>query len=170
MHAVDTTIIITSFTYLRMHTDDKVVTRLLQGYEKVKLNSLYSLANFSGHWFQGVDIASKVTTLVIAMHSTCIEVNMYTFILHINAWVLTYMYQLHLLLCSFNLVYIASQLSISIHCRAQFYILTRLWMYCITLWQGCCKVVDSIQTCHKIVRTSQCRQPCGNLDFYMGNF
>ena len=82
-----------------------------------------------------------------------IEVMMYTFILHINSWTPTYMYQLHLLLYSFNVVYITSHLSISIHCGIQFYLLTRLWVYCTTLWQGCCKVVDSKQPCHKLVTT-----------------
>ena len=43
------------------------------------------------------------TALVITLCSTYIEVNMYTFILYINTWTLTYMYQLHLL--SFSLVY-----------------------------------------------------------------
>ena len=86
-------------------------------------------------------------------------------VLYINAWTQSHMYQLHLLLYSFNLVYITSHLSISIHCGVQFY-LTRLWVYCTTFWQGCCKSCWVYTTLSQVwYNLVQCRQPCGNLDF-----
>ena len=59
--------------------------------------------------------ASIHTTFVIAIcdgffYSTCIQVNMYTFILYINTWTPIYMYHLHLSLYTFNLIYITLHL------------------------------------------------------------
>ena len=97
----------------------KVVIRLLQGYEKVKLNSSYGIANFSGQWFQDVDICIHTHSIFslctlhvyrsICTHLSCQCTNT---ILHLpTSPTITFI---------FNLVYITSHLSISIHCGVNF--------------------------------------------------
>ena len=112
--------------------------------------------------------ASIYITLVIAMYSIYIEVMMYTFILYINAWTPIYLYQLRLLLYSFNLVYTLynltpkHQFSLWGSILTSYKVVSVLHNLVIRLLQSCWFYTTLSQACYNLV---QCRQPCGNLDF-----